>query len=476
MSSTFDVKKFVSERDNVLIAPAGFGKTHTISECLKHTEGRQLILTHTQAGVASIKDKLKRNSIDKEKYSVETISGFIQKYVFSFDNSNTIPRIDYDQKVFYNYLTDKALEIFSLKLVQDIVKISYSGLFVDEYQDCNLKQHGLVLILADILPTHVLGDPLQGIFGFNGSTLVDLEDPLQMGRFMATYKLETPYRWIIGQNEILGNDIITIRNSLIAKKEIDLLQFPSIEFRRGAYRDSGNYAYIMDLFSKNKSVLVIHPITNPIQQISYRQNFVASFSYIPILIESLDNVDFYNWAKHFDNKTKPLDALLSEFITSQFSNLANWYNKDTKKFKKKIDQIEEGKLIDIKNIYTELQLNYSLVKAKEFILKVKNLDGVNCARRDLLNSMLVSIENAHYSEITVLEAMQNYRNTIRKMGRKLYGKCIGTTLLTKGLEFDVVVVLDADKFKDPRNLYVAISRCSKRLIVLSENSKLNPYK
>ena len=85
------------------------------------------------------------------------------------------------------------------------------------------------------------------------------------------------------------------------------------------------------------------------------------------------------------------------------------------------------------------------------------------------------MENAHYSNTTVLEAMQNHRNTIRRMGRKLYGRCIGTTLLTKGLEFDTVIVLEAEKFKDPKNLYVAISRCTKRLIVLGAGSKLNPY-
>ena len=31
------------------------------------------------------------------------------------------------------------------------------------------------------------------------------------------------------------------------------------------------------------------------------------------------------------------------------------------------------------------------------------------------------------------------------MGRKIERKCIGTTLLTKGLEFDTVVLIEADK-------------------------------
>lgn len=468
MNETFDVKSFATERDNVLIAPAGFGKTHTISECLKHTEGKQLILTHTQAGVASIKEKLQKCSISKDVYSVETISSFAQRYVLAFDSSTTIPDVS-DQENFYPYLIDKAKEIFSSKLVQDVIKVSYTGLFIDEYQDCTVKQHDLILILAGILPSHVLGDPLQGIFGFAGQ-LVDLDDSVQMGRFNSVHQLKIPHRWINGGNEQLGAELLQIRERLISKLEIDLTQYPSIEFKKGAYAD--HYNYVINILTSGKSILVIHPSSG---QIPPRQKFVADFKYIPILIESLDHKDFYNWAKHFDDTAKPFSTLLNDFITSQFSNLANWYNKDIKKFKKKNDPLEESKLVDIKNMHSELQTNYSLIKTKEIISKIKDLDDVNCTRGDLLNSLCVSMENAHYSNTTVLEAMQNHRNTIRRMGRKLYGRCIGTTLLTKGLEFDTVIVLEAEKFKDPKNLYVAISRCTKRLIILGTNSKLKPY-
>ena len=66
------------------------------------------------------------------------------------------------------------------------------------------------------------------------------------------------------------------------------------------------------------------------------------------------------------------------------------------------------------------------------------------------------------------------RNHIRRVGRKLYGRCIGTTLLTKGLEFDTVIVLNAHEFTCPKNLYVALTRASKRLIVCTKNSILSP--
>lgn len=39
----------------MLIAPAGYGKTYTIAECVAMGDGKSLILTHTNAGVAALK-------------------------------------------------------------------------------------------------------------------------------------------------------------------------------------------------------------------------------------------------------------------------------------------------------------------------------------------------------------------------------------------------------------------------------------
>ena len=48
-------------------------------------------------------------------------------------------------------------------------------LIVDEYQDCSVRQHALVAYAAQTLPTVVLGDPLQAIFGFGIDDLADWE-------------------------------------------------------------------------------------------------------------------------------------------------------------------------------------------------------------------------------------------------------------------------------------------------------------
>ena len=65
------------------------------------------------------------------------------------------------------------------QFIRRILKASYGGLYVDEYQDCSTEQHQLVLRLARDLPCRILGDPLQAIFDFEEERPVDWagEDP-----------------------------------------------------------------------------------------------------------------------------------------------------------------------------------------------------------------------------------------------------------------------------------------------------------
>src|ERR1700692_4644499 len=53
---------------------------------------------------------------------------------------------------------------------------SYSGVIVDEYQDCTAQMHAVIVELKRLLPCRVLGDDLQGIFGFRDEKLIDWSD------------------------------------------------------------------------------------------------------------------------------------------------------------------------------------------------------------------------------------------------------------------------------------------------------------
>ena len=75
---------FARQERAVVVAAAGCGKTHLIAETIKYTEGRQLVLTHTHAGVHSIRSKLNKLGIQSRKYRVETIAGFALRYAKSY--------------------------------------------------------------------------------------------------------------------------------------------------------------------------------------------------------------------------------------------------------------------------------------------------------------------------------------------------------------------------------------------------------
>ena len=74
---------------------------------------------------------------------------------------------------------------------------------------------------------------------------------------------------------------------------------------------------------------------------------------------------------------------------------------------------------------------------------------------------------------TLLDAVLQARERNRQLGRPISRRAVGSTLLLKGLEADVVVILHPE-LMDAQNLYVAITRAARRLIVCSNTAVLSP--
>ena len=60
------------------------------------------------------------------------------------------------------------------------------------------------------------------------------------------------------------------------------------------------------------------------------------------------------------------------------------------------------------------------------------------------------------------------REQSRILGRSVPNRAVGSTLLLKGLEADVSIVIDTDAL-DAHKLYVAMTRGSRRLVICSTN-------
>ena len=488
---------FVSTERSLLIAPAGYGKTHTIAECLKYLKEQksienQLVLTHTHAGVASIKEKVGKVS-PICKYHIETIPSFAQKYVEAF-YCGEIP--EQNQSNYFPFIIKKAIILFRLNPIKNIIKETYKGLFVDEYQDCTISQHNLIIALAEILLTHLLGDPLQGIFSFNGESLVDFESDLSD---FQSNRLTEPWRWK-DNNPELGNWLVTLKDSLEKKRPVDLTEINSIPnsffrivedddindpasaYRKWLVQISFNSNHIKDL----ENTLIISHGT-----IWQRVELNQKLSYRYRLIEAFDEKGFYSFAQKFDDlldskniyfdlitilkgnvtrKCKPKGKIDNSRQSTLLTGLSRYF-KDDNNLPNPRNEPQKSVVTLIRNLETSPsnKLVYDCLKA------LSSLQEVKITRKELFSELLKAIKSASIERITVYEAMKKIRNVKRKAGRKVNKRSIGTTLLTKGLDFDTVVVLNAHKFIDPKNLYVALTRASKRLIVFANNNILTPY-
>jgi superfamily I DNA/RNA helicase len=475
----YDSKEFVSKRKSMLIAPAGFGKTYTVAECLSQiTEsGKQLVLTHTHAGISSIKEKILAANLANSKYAVETITSFAQKYVLSFYCGN-IPEQS-DSGNYYPFIINIANKIFKRKSILNILSRTYSGLFIDEYQDCTTSQHDLIMSLAEVLPTRIFGDHLQGIFGFNGELLVDMEDSNVMGEFFDNKStLDKPWRWIKGNNELLGSDLQLIRNRIEKNELLNLSEFKSIETviinEEDLYNPIKNYRQKISSLLEERSLLFIHPVSTSIYP---REKFVGRFNNRVSLIESIDEKDFYNLSKEADTITSENVILkIRNLSYSLFKESGNdiWFNEWG--FRQKKNEKDKILLRSITDKIELLRQNVSYSLLSQVLKDIRRLPEIRCNRRELFHSFCKALEGAELNKLSAYQAMVSNRNHIRRMGRKIYGKCIGTTLLTKGLEFETVAILNAHKFISKKDLYVALTRASKRLIVFTNSNILNPYK
>ena len=186
--------------------------------------------------------------------------------------------------------------------------------------------------------------------------------------------------------------------------------------------------------------------------------------------------DYYKFCKECDNRYgESLLMYLLDFCRKVFLKTAvnAWFRDGTVKNKREDrDKLISAKLSRICENLKECK-SYALVA--ELIMCIMRLPNNNTTRSGFINDLITILNDAYRCNDTALNALKRNRDKCRKHGRKVDGRYIGTTLLTKGMEYDTVVVLNAHEFDDPKHLYVALTRCCKNLIVMSEQMVLHPY-
>jgi DNA helicase-2/ATP-dependent DNA helicase PcrA len=109
-------------------------------------------------------------------------------------------------------------------------------------------------------------------------------------------------------------------------------------------------------------------------------------------------------------------------------------------------------------------------KVADLLVEINRQSGVRVFRPAVFRACMQALQHCESGE-DFAEAAVRMREQYRLLGRSLPRRAVGSTLLLKGLEADVAVILSADEL-DARNLYVALTRGSQQLVVCARNPLL----
>lgn len=462
-------KNLYEATKGLLIAPAGYGKTHLIVEAIiNHGIGVQLILTHTHAGVASIKNKIRNLNPSAKNIHIETIDGFILRYISSYpitsDWSGSLSNIEWSD------VRNCGIKLFRKKFIKEIVNKTYSGLYVDEYQDCSLAQHAIILELTSAIPVRVLGDDLQGIFNFRNNQIVDWERDVKSS-FDIVGELDTPWRWKNVNNSELGEWLFSVRKMITNNQCIPLLNLPSCVKVINPLSPSDKVKECFSVASKvgyNESIVIIVVPEN----INAMYRIASKLRGIYGVIEPIESKDLKKVIQQLSINCVYKKAItILEMAGLCFSGVSNTILKQEFEALKKQRLPNRRKPICITKPLKDFIEKNSLDKMIELFNCFISFPKSHLYRKELYYEVLHILKESHCSGIPLDEALIKVRENSRRFGRRMPKKSIARTVLIKGLEFDHIVILDAELF-DRKNLYVALTRASKTVTIITKENEL----
>lgn len=451
--------------------PAGAGKTEliaAISAQVAAREARTLILTHTHAGVDALRRRLTRFSVTASNATVRTIDAWcfdLIKHVPQLAQRNVPEHPDWSQSAAYHQAAERAVKTAS---VQRMLRVSYDAILVDEYQDCMLSQHGVVLALAESVPTGVLGDPLQGLFRFGGNHPVDWDaDVSHMFPDLPVHV--HPWRWH-QTNPALGQWLLSIREDLLAGLTVDLSSAP-IRWVQATGPQGQNQVCYRSLTSTG-SVVALGHFRNDCVSVSSRLG--GNFT----VMEPVDSSTMQDFARLVDGGDPLMIASGTvDFAMSCASRVAAHVPAQARR------RLGSGKALTTRT--AERRESFAALNAllehpgpeevRIALQSLRQLSGVNLHCREAWNDTIAALRNAVQSDSPqpVTDALLAVRNHRRVSGRRPEARSVGRPLLVKGLEYDHVILLGADRY-NAEELYVALTRGSQSVTVLSKSRILTP--
>lgn len=463
------IKDFASQSRGLVVAAAGCGKTELIARAVATNKtSRQLVLTHTHAGVRALRDRLRLRGADPAGYNVDTIAGFSLRYAASFpvlSGCNVVePCTHEDWLLVYG----AAVRSLGYHHVQRVLRRSYGGLFVDEYQDCTEMQHQLIMALVELLPTRIVGDPLQGIFGFSeDDPLVDWTRNVYPV-FNRLPDLKTPYRWR-NKNEALGQWLTDARGLLISGDPIRVVpngpvswvplgdartrQAAQIKTCYEMLRHSGDSIVVIRKWAKQAHS------TSKVLKGRYRS------------MEEVECKDLLDWCQRLEEANgMERSALLVQFALACMTKKPRALDELDKLLRKEQfpGSRKLAKHAPLKDALRTVMNSKTISSMSAALRIIVDMQDVKLHRRELYREMLKATRNYDDSSgLSLRSTAWKIRDGARRFGRFIDPRVVSRTTLVKGLEFDHVVIVNADDFDDAKNLYVALTRGTQSLTVMS---------
>ena len=172
---------------------------------------------------------------------------------------------------------------------------------------------------AQTLPTCVLGDPMQAIFGFGPDNLAKWDEQV-CAYFPLVGELDTPWRWINANSEPLGHWLLDVRGKLLRGEPIDLRAAPAavswVELDGTDDHQRRLVAARVRPPDGNGCVLIIGDSTNPDSQRQF-----ASQTPGAVTVEAVDLKDLVSFARNFDLAAPDALERLAQFAQSVMTNV-----------------------------------------------------------------------------------------------------------------------------------------------------------
>ena len=283
-------------------------------------------------------------------------------------------------------------------------------------------------------------------------------------------ELSQPWRWTNAGTHEFGQWLLECRRVLQAGGGIDLRLVPAevtwIQLQAATASQQRLTAAMTHAITPNGQVLVIGDSRNP----SGRRK-MASQTPGATTVESVDLADLTNFGISFN--LQAADALMRLVLFA--AQVMTQVGPAT--LLPRLESLLRGRArtppMPAETALVAFAANPSFSLAADALRALTRQTNARVYRPEVLYCCLRAMQMAADGSYSFAEATVCERERNRHESRPLARRAIGSTLLLKGLEAEVAVII-APEDMDARHLYVAMTRGSARLVICSATPELIP--